>query len=146
MSFASCRQLLGRLIVNQIRLPGVRKMQCQLLVTSSTNEEITIATEEQIRGLVGGQTPHRYAALSLSFKIAVEEKRKNLGVGPVLPTGPTLQCSNPDCSQKGRPLFVRDIGERTVCQICRWRLRCCVCGRFRKPNRPNCSGCQSAWN
>lgn len=133
-------------LVNQNRLPGVREMQCQLLISSSRNEGVTTATEEHIRGLAGGQAPHRYAALSLGFKMAVGEKRRSPSVGTDFPAGPTLQCSNPDCSQRGRPLFVRDIGEKTVCQICRWRLRCCVCGRFRKPDRPNCSGCKRLWN
>jgi len=33
------------------------------------------ATEEQIREVADGQTSHRYAALSLSFKMVVEKRR-----------------------------------------------------------------------
>ena len=135
--------------MNRNRLPGIRRNQCQLLVASSRNEDTVAATEEHIRGLAGGQAPHRYAALSLSFRIAVEEKRGNPSVGTTggtFPTGPTLHCSNQGCSQNSKPLFVRDIGGKTVCQTCRWRLKCYVCGHYRKAGKANCSGCRNVWN
>ena len=149
MSFTSCHGLQTAL-VNQNRLPSVREMQCRRLV-SSRNEGVVKAAEEHIRGLAGGQTPYRYAALSLGFKMAVEEKRKSPSAGtartPVAtPPGPTLQCPNPDCVQKGIPMLVRDIGEKTACQTCRWGLKCCLCGSRRKPGRPNCAGCKKEWN
>ena len=83
--------------MNQNRLPGVREKQCRLLVSTSRNEETAAAAaEEQIRGLVGGKVSHRYAALSLSFKIAVEEKRK----GPSVATTPPVQPSIIDICKK----------------------------------------------
>ena len=137
--------------MNQSRLSGVRELQCQLLVSSSMAEGIAPAIEEHIRGLAGGQTPHRYASLSLGFRLAVREKRKHLDAGTdgravPFPPGPTLQCANPDCSQKGIPMFVRDIGEGVVCQTCTWRLGCCVCASHRRPGIPNCGVCNKEWN
>lgn len=138
-------------LVNENRLPGVREMQCRLLVSSSRTEEIAKATEEHIRGLAGGQMSHRYAASSLGFRFAVEEKRRNLNArttrqAVVLPLGPTLQCQNQECSQKGILVFVQDIGKRTRCGACLWALRCYVCGSYRNPARPKCRGCRRKWS
>ena len=50
-------------------------MECQLLLSSSSDDEIAKATEEQIHSLADGQMPHGYATLSLGFRMAVEAKR-----------------------------------------------------------------------
>ena len=50
-------------------------MECQLLLLSSSDDEIAKATEEQIHSLADGQMPHGYATISLGFKMAVEAKR-----------------------------------------------------------------------
>lgn len=57
------------------RLPRLREVQCQLLLSSTKNGEIAKATGEHIRGLAGGQTSHRYTSLSLGFRMAIEAKR-----------------------------------------------------------------------
>ena len=143
---------LQTVLVNQIRLPSIREAQSRLLVSLSRTEDIATATEEHIRGLAGGQTPHRYAALSLGFRLAVEEKRRNpsaVVANPIVPplSGPTLQCRNPDCSQGGLPVLVRVIGRRRMCQTCGSLLVCCVCGSRRHLARlSSCNGCKRKWN
>ncbi|KAF9642233.1 hypothetical protein BDM02DRAFT_3264538 [Thelephora ganbajun] len=64
-----------------------------------------------------GQMSHRYAALSLGFSAAIEEKRRNPRAETTASTssaGHTLQCPNPDCLQRGVLLFVREIGTKTT--------------------------------
>ena len=90
------------------RLPSVREMQCQLLVSLSGTEGIATAAGEHIRGLAGGQTRHRYAALSLGFRFAVEERRRNPSAGTASltvpsPVRPTLQRPDPGSLQWGPP-------------------------------------------
>jgi len=79
---ATCRAILPqpRACTDNIflvtRLPLVREMQCRLSV-SSVDEDVETAVEEHVHGLAGGKTPRRYAALSLGFKMAGEERHIN---------------------------------------------------------------------
>lgn len=133
------------------RSPRIREVQCKLLVSSSsTNEGIVNTTEEHIRGLVGGRVPHRYAALSVGFAMAIGAGRENTSsetTTTTQPEGTTLQCSGPGCSRANVPLFLRDVGEGLTCNACWSRLICLGCGRPRKKkNRISCGGCRKTWN
>ena len=56
-------------------------MSMTLLLSSSSDDEIAKATEEQIHSLADGQMLHGYATLSLGFRMAVEAKRMHpLGI------------------------------------------------------------------
>lgn len=137
------------------RSARIREVQCQVLVSSSVGEDILTATEEHIHGLAGGRTSHRYAALSAVFMIAIGEVSEGPGVSRANPTtgiamtpfpaGPTLECPNVRCSQANIPLFLQEIGRKTVCQVCRFRLKCHVCGWLRRDtNVRGCSGCSGS--
>lgn len=138
-------------LVNQNRLPSVREMQCRLLVSLSGTEDIATTADESIRELADGRRRHRYAALSLGFRLAVEKRRnpsaETTSTMVPLPPGPTLQCPNPNCSRRGIPVFVRDISGTAACQTCRWGFKCCVCGcRPKRGSIQSCGGCKRDWN
>ena len=131
------------------RTPRIREAQCQLLVSSSKYEETVSATEKHIHDLAGGRVSHRYAALSLGYRMALEAKRKNIDTESTetpFPAGPTLQCSNQACSEGNKPLLERQIRGAFKCRICHSKLKCHVCGHFGSIFRVGCAGCGKGWN
>ena len=146
MQLNACWLKDGHLTEN--RSTRIREAQCQLLVSSSKKEEIISATERHIRDLAGGRMSHRYAALSLGYRMAIEAKRGNphaRNTETPFPAGPTLQCSNQDCSEGNKPLLNQESGGLTSCRICGSGLKCHVCGSPRFWLAV-CSGCGEKWN